>query len=134
VELAVLIQQAHAFVGADSGPAHLAAAVGTPVAVLFSGTNNADQWQPRGGPVSVLCHPVACSPCHRTRCPLADHPCMNGLLPRTVLAVIERILEESAAPMLPATRWLKVVSPPTAQLTPDRLATDPFPPMTDTQR
>jgi lipopolysaccharide heptosyltransferase II len=132
VELAALIQQAGVFVGADSGPAHLAAAVGTPVAVLFSGTNNANQWQPRGGWVSVLRQPVACSPCHHTRCPLADHPCMNGLLPQTVLMVVERILEESATPMLPAIGSLKIVpSPPTVQLRLDTLATDAPSPTTD---
>ena len=78
VELAALLERAQAMVGADSGPAHLAAAVGTPVVALFSGTNNPSQWRPPGDRVTVLRHPVACSPCHRERCPLAGHPCMNG--------------------------------------------------------
>ena len=79
VELAALLERADVFVGCDSGPAHLAAAVGTPEVVLFSGTNNPAQWQPRGPDVTILRHPVECSPCHRRHCPLADHPCMEGL-------------------------------------------------------
>ena len=42
-ESAALLERADVLVGADSGPAHLAAAVDTPVVVLFSGTNNPQQ-------------------------------------------------------------------------------------------
>lgn len=94
VELAALLERAELFVGADSGPAHLAAAVGTPVVVLFSGTNNPRQWRPHGDEVTVLRRVVACSPCHRQRCPLADHPCMSGLRPAAVLAAVERHWQE----------------------------------------
>ena len=80
------------------------------MAVLFSGTNNAEQWQPRGSWVSVVSHPVACSPCHRTRCPLADHPCMTGLAPRTVFDLVGRMLEELAPAKLPAAGGLKVIA------------------------
>jgi heptosyltransferase-2 len=91
VELAALLERAEVVVGADSGPAHLAAAVGTPVVVLFSGTNHAGQWQPGGARVSVLRHSVACSPCHRERCVLDEHPCMRGLSPQQVAAAVERV-------------------------------------------
>ncbi len=91
-ELAALTADSDLLVGADSGPAHLAAAVGTPVVVLFSGTNRVEQWQPRGRRVEVLREPVACSPCHRHECPLADHPCMRGLRPEQVLAAAGAVL------------------------------------------
>jgi len=91
VELAALIEQADVFVGCDSGPAHLAAAVGTPVVVLFGGTNNPRQWKPCGKQVTVVRHPVDCSPCHRRRCPLPDHPCMSRLEPATVAEAIEQL-------------------------------------------
>ena len=87
-QLAALLQQANVFVGADSGPAHLAAAVSAPVVALFSGTNLAEQWRPWGEHVSVVRQAVACGPCHRSMCPLADHPCMQGLLPSAALAAI----------------------------------------------
>lgn len=97
-QLAAVLERADLFVGADSGPAHLAAAVGTPVVVLFSGTNDPRQWQPWGPRVEVVRQPVACSPCHRESCPLADdHPCMRGLSPDAVLAAVKQALEAKAA-------------------------------------
>lgn len=85
LQTAALIGQADLFIGADSGPAHLAAAVGTPAVVLFSGTNRVAQWRPWGAQVDVLRHEVACSPCHRQICPWADHPCMSRLSPHQVM-------------------------------------------------
>jgi len=95
-ETAALIERADLFVGGDSGPAHLAAAVGAPTIVLFSGTNRARQWKPTGPHVRVLRHEVACSPCHRARCPWTDHPCMRRIAPEAVLAEIERAMERTA--------------------------------------
>jgi len=90
-ELAAVLEAADVFVGPDSGPAHLAAAVGTPVVVLFSGTNDPRQWQPSGRAVRVLRHLVPCSPCHRSRCPRADHACMRALAPRRVVEAVEEL-------------------------------------------
>ncbi len=88
VELAALLERAGVLVGPDSAPAHLAAAVGTPAVALFSGTNEPGQWRPCGGRITVLRHPVECSPCHRRRCPRAGHPCMEGLDPGIVVAAV----------------------------------------------
>ncbi len=98
-ELAALLERADLLVGGDSGPAHLAAAVGTPVVVLFSGTNNADQWRPRGRSVRVLRRQVACSPCHRQRCPLAGHPCMRGIGPEDVADAVDAVLRGPMQPL-----------------------------------
>lgn len=96
-QLAALLEQADALIGPDSGPAHLAAAVGKPVVALFSGTNRAVQWRPRGPAVEVLWRPVACRPCHRTQCPLPAHPCMRGIRPEEVLRALDRLLPKSDA-------------------------------------
>ncbi len=93
-ELAALLEQADVLVGADSGPAHLAAAVDTPAVVLFSGTNRPRQWRPRGEHVRVIRHQQACSPCHRHRCPRESHPCMRLLRPRRVAAEVAGLLRE----------------------------------------
>jgi len=74
-----LLERAELFVGADSGPSHLAAAAGTTSVVLFSGTNRVAQWRPWSRRSLVLRRPVACRPCHLKVCPLADHPCLAGL-------------------------------------------------------
>jgi ADP-heptose:LPS heptosyltransferase len=83
-ELAALVELASVFVGADSGPAHLAAALGAPTVVLFSGTNSVRQWQPRGLRVRVLAHDVPCGPCHRTECTWIEHPCLRRISPDRV--------------------------------------------------
>lgn len=93
-ETAALIEQADVFIGADSGPAHLSAAVGTPAVVLFSGTNRVRQWRPWGR-VSVVKRQVACSPCHLLRCPFAAHPCMVGILPEVVAQRVVAALKGS---------------------------------------
>lgn len=96
LETAALIEQTDLFVGGDSGPAHLAAAVGTPVVVLFSGTNDSRQWRPWGANVTVLRQEVACSPCHRTECFWGDHPCMRGLSVAVVMQAIAGVWRDSA--------------------------------------
>jgi heptosyltransferase-2 len=78
-ELCGLLADADIFVGNDSGPAHIAAALGKKVISLFSGTNDYRFWQPIGPRVTVLRHPVPCSPCHERVCPLERHHCMEGI-------------------------------------------------------
>ena len=78
------LERADLFIGADSGPAHLAASAGTLSVILFSGTNQARQWRPWSRHSLVLRHRVSCHPCHQKVCPLAGHPCMAGLHPDRV--------------------------------------------------
>jgi heptosyltransferase-2 len=79
-----LLERADLFIGADSGPAHLAASAGTLSVILFSGTNQPRQWRPWSRHSLILRHRVPCHPCHRKVCPLLDHPCMSGLSPDRV--------------------------------------------------
>lgn len=92
-QLAALARRAGVFVGADSGPAHVAAAAGTNVVVLFSGTNDPDQWRPWGERVRVVRHDVACAPCFAKRCPLAKHACMQELTPSDVLTAVQEFVD-----------------------------------------
>jgi ADP-heptose:LPS heptosyltransferase len=79
-----LLERADLFIGADSGPSHLAASVGIPSVVLFSGTNRVAQWRPWSRRTLVLRVAVPCRPCHEKICPLAGHPCMSGIAPDRV--------------------------------------------------
>jgi len=79
-----LLERADLYIGADSGPAHLAASTGTISVILFSGTNNPRQWRPWSRRSLVLRKRVSCSPCHQKACPLEGHPCMTGLDPERV--------------------------------------------------
>ncbi len=104
-QLAALAAEADVFVGPDSGPAHLAAAVGTPTVVLFSGTNRNSQWLPFGPQVIPLAYPTPCSPCASKTCPVPGHPCMAGITPDLVARIVARMVTDrqvQAARDLPA--------------------------------
>lgn len=92
-QLAALLRRADVVIGNDSGPAHLAAAVDVDVVVLFSGTNDPALWRPWGERVQVLRNVVSCSPCHLSKCPLADHPCLRGLTPEAVVDALYSLLD-----------------------------------------
>ncbi len=71
-----LLAKLDAFVSGDTGTAHLAAAVGTPVITLF-GSTDPSLSAPRG-PATVIAKDVPCAPCFYTRCPI-DHICMRAI-------------------------------------------------------
>ena len=83
-ELAALIEGAGVLVANNSGPAHLAAAVGTPVVDLYALTN--PQHTPWLVPARVLNHPVPCRNCLKSRCPLGHHDCLRLVDPEDVAA------------------------------------------------
>jgi hypothetical protein len=89
-ETTALLERADLFIGADSGPSHLAASAGIPSVILFSGTNRVAQWRPWSRRALVLKAVVPCRPCHEKVCPLADHPCMTGIPPDRVYRAANR--------------------------------------------
>ena len=70
-ELAATIAQASVLITNNSGPAQLAAAVGTPVVDLYALTN--PQHTPWRVPHRVLFHDVLCKFCYRSVCPEGHH-------------------------------------------------------------
>ncbi|WP_305784417.1 HAD-IIIA family hydrolase [Symbioplanes lichenis] len=89
-DLAALLAGAACVVVANTGPAHLAAAVGTPVVSLFAPTVPFGQWGPYRVPVVRLGD--AAAPCRATRatvCPVAGHPCLTGITPADVLDAVK---------------------------------------------
>jgi ADP-heptose:LPS heptosyltransferase len=90
-ELAGLLAGADAVVVGNTGPAHLAAAVGTPVVSLYAPTVPAVHWRPWGVPSAVLGVPVPCAGCRARTCPVPGHPCLGGLAVEDVLGALERL-------------------------------------------
>lgn len=91
-ELAALLAAAHCLVANDSGPMHLAAAVGTPVVALF-GSSNERETYPLALPhrLRLLKAPgVACSPCKLRECPI-DHRCMTRIEVAEVLRAVAEV-------------------------------------------
>jgi ADP-heptose:LPS heptosyltransferase len=52
--LMAILKQSHLMIGNDSGPTHLAAALGVPTVALFGGTNQAAEWAPIGERVHLV--------------------------------------------------------------------------------
>ena len=92
VELAALFAEAGVVTSNDSGPAHLAGAVGTPVVAIF-GATDPGRTAPSGAPVRVLDRYVFCSPCFRQKCPYG-HECMREIGVEDVLRAVEELMEE----------------------------------------
>ncbi|WP_370617880.1 glycosyltransferase family 9 protein [Mumia sp. Pv 4-285] len=96
-ELAVVLSRADALVVANTGPAHLAAATGTPVVSLFAPTVPLRRWAPYGVPLAVLGDQDA--PCRGTRavrCPVPDHPCLGSVTPDAVVEALTSLLRDSS--------------------------------------
>ncbi|GAB2554906.1 glycosyltransferase family 9 protein [Leucobacter ruminantium] len=97
-QLAGVLAAASAVVCGNTGPAHLAAAVGTPVVSLFSPVVPAVRWAPSGVPLRLLGDQAA--PCRGSRarvCPVPGHPCLAAVSPDAVLSAVTEI--ERPAPL-----------------------------------
>jgi ADP-heptose:LPS heptosyltransferase len=102
-ELAALLEQADALVVGNTGPAHLAAAVGTPVVELFALTVPAARWRPWQVPHELLFHEVLCAGCRARTCPVPGHPCVGRVEVADVLAALERLAPAAERPNATAT-------------------------------
>jgi ADP-heptose:LPS heptosyltransferase len=90
-QLAEVLAAAACVVVGNTGPAHLAAAVGTPVVSLFAPTVPAVRWRPWGVPLELLHTDVPCAGCRARACPVPGHPCLGGVEVDDVLAAVERL-------------------------------------------
>ncbi|HEY7580005.1 MAG TPA: glycosyltransferase family 9 protein [Acetobacteraceae bacterium] len=93
-QLPALLQACALYVGNNSGPKHIAAALGVPTIGIHSGVVDAVEWGPIGRRSVAVRRNMSCSPCYLAR--LEDCPrgfaCMNGLEPMAVLEVAELLL------------------------------------------
>jgi len=91
-ELAAVLREADAVVVGNTGPAHLAAAVGTPVVSLYAPTVPAVRWRPWRVPHVLLGDQDAACAASRARvCPVPGHPCLSGVSIEDVLAAVETV-------------------------------------------
>lgn len=92
-QLAAVLDGAACVVVGNTGPAHLAAAVGTPVVSLFSPVVPAERWAPYGVPTVVLGDQLAaCAGTRARECPLAGHPCLTGIRPEQVVDAVASLV------------------------------------------
>jgi ADP-heptose:LPS heptosyltransferase/GT2 family glycosyltransferase len=106
-EVPVLIQKCALFIGNNSGPHHIAGALGVPTIGIHSGVVDANEWGPLGDTAVAMQRQMSCSPCYIEK--LGDCPkniaCLRGLTPASVYRTASRMLAiraSSVAAMRPA--------------------------------
>ena len=95
-ELVSLINRCDCFVTNDSGPMHIASALGVPVVAIFGPTHPKLGFSPIGSANAVLTANVECSPCSlhgERRCKKKSRYCMDLIEPEMVAEAVERLLE-----------------------------------------
>jgi ADP-heptose:LPS heptosyltransferase len=92
--LAAVIRGAAAVVVGNTGAAHVAAAVGTPVVSIFAPTVPVERWHPWRVPHVVLGHQdIGCRHCRARACPVAGHPCVSTIEPGAVVAAVAALVD-----------------------------------------
>ncbi|MET9814810.1 glycosyltransferase family 9 protein [Streptomyces sp. NPDC006355] len=95
-ELSGVLAGADAVVTGNTGPAHLAAAVGTPVASLFAPVVPAERWRPYGVPYVLLGDQDApCADSRARQCPVPGHPCLDTVTAHDVVTAVEKLRGEA---------------------------------------
>ncbi|MFC5833542.1 glycosyltransferase family 9 protein [Nonomuraea insulae] len=97
-QLAGVLAGAGVVISGNTGPAHLAAAVGTPVVSLFAPVVPATNWAPYGVLTKVLGDQDA--PCRDTRareCPIPGHPCLGSVPAGQVVTAAQELMRKAAS-------------------------------------
>jgi ADP-heptose:LPS heptosyltransferase len=93
-ELAELIRGARIYVGNDSGPMHIAAAVGTPIVAVW-GSSDSRRWRPWGVEHRVVQNVFECNPCAGYRCRVAATPlCIESVTVQQVKCAVTELLRQ----------------------------------------
>jgi heptosyltransferase II len=90
-ELACIISNCDVILTNDSGPMHIADAVGTPIVALFGSTSEVVTGPYRSG--TIIHKHVECSPCYQRTCPI-DFRCMKRIEADEVYVALNKILQQ----------------------------------------
>ncbi len=91
-ESAAVIARARAFLGHDSGPMHLAAAVQTPCVAIFAARNKPRVWFPYGKQHRVLYHQTDCWGCGLETCIIEKKKCLTSITVDEVITEVRALL------------------------------------------
>lgn len=90
-ELAAVLRRLGVYITNDTGPMHLATALGAPVVAIF-GPTSPEETKPLGGKLEMLYKDADCAPCWKRACP-EDHRCMTAITVDEVEAAAREIME-----------------------------------------
>ncbi len=93
-ELMAALEKVNLFVGPDSGPMHLAAALHKPIVALFGPTIPA-HFAPWRAKAIILEKPMACRPCRQRSCLEKNYSCIQGIRPEQVVKACLELLESA---------------------------------------
>jgi heptosyltransferase-2 len=99
-ELIALIAECDVFLSNDSGPLHIAYAVGTPLVAIFGSTDpelTGPPPQAEGSNAIVVTHSLSCGPCFERTCEKNDLRCMHEVTSDDVYLGIKKILPDKPA-------------------------------------
>jgi ADP-heptose:LPS heptosyltransferase len=91
VELAAVIARLAILVTNDTGPAHIAYALGTPTVTVFGGGSPATNGPLQCGPFRVIAYEVPCRPCGYTFCPIGNR-CLEGVTVQQVVEAAQKVI------------------------------------------
>jgi heptosyltransferase-3 len=91
-ESAAVFAQARLFIGHDSGPMHLAAAVQTPCVAIFAARNKPRVWFPYGKQHRVLYHQTDCWGCGLETCIIEHKKCLTSITVEEVVVQVRSVL------------------------------------------
>jgi ADP-heptose:LPS heptosyltransferase len=104
-DLAHLLAGAEALICGNTGPAHVAAAVGTPVVEAFPPVVPAHRWRPWRVPHVLLGdQDIACAGCRSRSCPIEGQPCLDPFDADAVLDAVDRLAPRSPSLLQEASR------------------------------
>ncbi len=89
-ELIAMLSLCDGFAGNDSGPMHLAAALGIPTCAIFGSTNPV-RTGPIGPRVRILSKALDCSPCLARRCRFGHYNCLREIAPHEVVQALQEL-------------------------------------------
>lgn len=95
-DMAALVSLTPLLIANNTGPVHMAAAMGTPVVDLYALTN--PQHTPWQVPSRVLYHDVPCRYCYKSVCPQGHHNCLRLVSPQDVVSAAWDLWNETHAP------------------------------------
>jgi ADP-heptose:LPS heptosyltransferase len=101
-ESAALLQSCRLAICTESGPMHLACALGVPSVIAFSRTNkHLGRWFPLGNRYTILYREPECAGCDSASCLTSGHPCLSGITVNQILAAaVSRLNGLALAPAM----------------------------------
>ncbi len=87
-----LFKKAGLFIGVDSAPSHIAGLSKKPSVVLYSGTNNPDEWALVSEAAAIIQKDISCKGCERTDC--RDNICMDLISVYDVLEAVDKVFKK----------------------------------------